>query len=189
MRDKPRGFTLIEFAISIAVFGVLIALGLPSFTSWINNTKIRTSAEGILNGVQLARAEAVRQNLSVQFVLGGSSGASAWTVNAINADGTLTQVQQRTSEGSGTSVVGTTPAAATTLTFNGVGRLLATNPPPGDSSAPLTQVDVCASAGMLSSDTRKMRILIGTAGNVKMCDPQVAAGDPRACPAGGTSAC
>ena len=102
-------------------------------------------------------------------------------------DGTLTQVQQRTSEGSGASVVGTTPAAATTLTFNGVGRLLATNPL--DSSAPLTQVDVCASASMLSSETRKMRILVGAAGNVKMCDPQVAAGDPRACPAGGTSAC
>jgi type IV fimbrial biogenesis protein FimT len=188
MPHAPRGFTLIELAITLVVLGILLTLGMPSFTTWINNTKIRTATEGVLNGVQLARAEAVRQNLNVQFVLtGGSTGGGAWTVSAIGPSGALTTVQQRTAEGSGNVIVGLTPSTSTTLTFNGVGRLLATNPT--DSSAALTQIDFCSSASMLSSDMRKMRVIIGTAGNVKMCDPQVAAGDPRACPAGGTSAC
>lgn len=180
------GFTLIELAITLVVLGILTALGLPVFTDWINNTKIRTAAEGVANGVQLARSEAVRQNSSVQFVLDGTSGPSAWTVSSVSATGVVTQIQQRTNEGSGNAIVGVLPAGATTVTYSGIGTVA----PNGDGSPTLTQIDVCSSAAMLSGNMVKMRITIGTGGNVKMCNPNPALQNlPQGCPVASVSQC
>lgn len=173
-RSTLRGFTLVELAIALAVLGVLMVLGLPQFTSWINNTKIRTAAEGILNGVQLARAEAVRQNLGVQFVLGAQSD---WTVNAIGTGGALVAVQSKAgNEGSSTTTLTVTPAGATILTFNSLGRVTSN----GDGSASISALDVTSTT--VSPETRNMRITVSSGGTVRMCDPHVVAiGDPRGC--------
>ena len=188
MRRAARGFTLIELAITLAVLGILISYGLPQFTAWINNTKIRTTAEGIANGVQLARAEAVRGNQRVQFVLGNAGGASSWTVSSIGTGNALTTIQQRPPEGSTSVTIAVTPSGADTVTFNGLGAALAQNWI--DGSAPITQIDVCTSAtNVSSSEIRKMRIAIGTGGTVRMCNPALSSPDPQACPTAAASAC
>ncbi|MCK9389927.1 MAG: GspH/FimT family pseudopilin, partial [Sulfuritalea sp.] len=61
--------SLVELAIGLLIVGTLLALAAPSYTGWIQNTKIRTTAEAILNGLQLARAEAVRRNTQIRFQL------------------------------------------------------------------------------------------------------------------------
>ena len=171
-RPAARGFTLIELAITLAVAGVLTALGLPIFTTWINNTKIRTAAEGMLNGIQIARSEAVRQNLNVQIVFVNQSD---WTVSAISG-GALVPVQSRAGkEGSSNATVAIIPGGADTLTFNSLARVT-TN---GDGSPSITQIQVGSAAG--GADIRNMRITVGAGGNVRLCDPQVAAPDPRGC--------
>ena len=58
-----------ELLIGIAIIGILLALAAPNFAVWIQNSKIRTAAESIQNGLQLARAEAVRRNAQVRFQL------------------------------------------------------------------------------------------------------------------------
>jgi type IV fimbrial biogenesis protein FimT len=167
------GFTLVEIMISLTVLGMLLMLGLPSFSAWIQNTQIRTSAESLLNGLQVARAEAVRQNVTVQFVLGAGTG---WTVSTV---ATSTVVQSRSaSEGSGNAALTVSPAGATTVTFSGLGRVI----PNPDASNSVTQIDVCGASSMAPSDMRKMRVAIGAGGNVRMCDLQVTtSSDPRAC--------
>ena len=52
--------------------GILFIMGVPSFKSWIQNTQIRTATEAIQNGLELARAEAVRRNTQVRFQLTSS---------------------------------------------------------------------------------------------------------------------
>lgn len=165
------GFTLIELMVGIAIVGILIMIALPNFTIWIQNTQIRAGAEGILSGLQLARTEAVRRNVSVQLVLGNQTG---WTVSLPS---TAETIQSRTElEGSKNATATVTPGGANTVTFNGLGRVVGN----ADASPSITQIDV-DTAALAAADSRELRIVVGGGGNIRLCDPQVAAGDPRAC--------
>jgi type IV fimbrial biogenesis protein FimT len=163
--------TLIEIMMSLAVMGILMMVGMPSFNSWLANTQIRTGADGILNGIQLARGEAVRRNTNVTFTLGTNTG---WTVTELKTN-SVVQVRPE-AEGSRDARVTVTPTAATTITFSGYGRVTSN----ADASLPITQIDI-TSATLTGSDARNLRIVLGSGGNVRMCDPAVASGDPRAC--------
>ena len=88
--SAQRGFTLIEMMIGLAILAITIMLGVPSYTAWIMNTQIRNAAESVLNGMQLARNEAVRRNASVQLALDTQS---SWT---ISVPSTAEQIQSRT---------------------------------------------------------------------------------------------
>ena len=66
---QQRGFTVIEVIIAVTIAGLLLAAALPSAGTWIRNTKIRTAAESISNGLHHARNESVRRNQPVGFYL------------------------------------------------------------------------------------------------------------------------
>jgi len=68
-RPSQQGFSMVELVIVIAITGVLLALAAPSYRTWTQNTKIRGTTEAILNGIQLAKAEAVRRNTTLRFQL------------------------------------------------------------------------------------------------------------------------
>ena len=40
---------------------IMLFIALPNFAVWMQNTQIRTAGEAVLNGMQLARAEAISQ--------------------------------------------------------------------------------------------------------------------------------
>jgi type IV fimbrial biogenesis protein FimT len=166
-----RGFTLIELMITLAVMGILFAVGFPSMSVWLQNSQIRTAAEGGLNGMQLARAEAVRRNAGVQLAFDANGG---WTANVV-AGGEVIQ-SRPASEGSANVTVAFSPADANTITFNGLGRVVLN----ADGSDSLTQIDF-DSAAMTAAASRELRVAVSTGGVARMCDPQLAAGDPRAC--------
>ena len=70
-RRSEHGFSLVELMVTVAVLSLLMTLAVPSFAEWIQNSRIRTAAESIQNGLQVARAEAVRRNARVEFALVG----------------------------------------------------------------------------------------------------------------------
>lgn len=169
------GFTLVEVMIGISIMAILLTMGLPSFTAWIQKGQIRTAAETIQAGLVLARAEAVRRNTKVSFSMPGPD--SSWTVAVVNPAQTL---QARTgAEGTTNAVI--TVAAPNALPvaveFDGLGRsnlaanllIQVTNPTGGACGSGLT-------------DMRCLNIQVTPGGTVRMCDPQVAtAGDTRKC--------
>lgn len=183
-RPAHTGFTLVELMIAVAIVGILLAAAFPSFKAWMQNAKIRATAEGIQNGLQLARTEAVRRNTRVSWV--NTNGAwSVGCVTVVAASGVVAGecpavIQSRSAAelGSSQPTIVTTPAGATTLTFNGLGRVVAN----ADATASITQIDVDAPAGTISTaESRDMHILIGSGGQIRTCDSFFTAPDPRAC--------
>jgi type IV fimbrial biogenesis protein FimT len=184
---RMPGFTIIELMIGIALVGLLVMIGLPNFTAWMQNTQIRNAAESILNGIQVARTEAVRRNRAVRLDL-TTPGTSDWQVR-INTPPALVgaplepdPVQARVGkEGSATAAVAS--GGANTITFNGVGWVI----PNADGTNSITRVDVTAGPTVSSGVvTRRLSIIVGTNGTVRMCDPDpnlltASPPDPRAC--------
>jgi len=172
---RQAGLSIIELMIGIAIVTILLATGMQSYSSWVQNQRVRVAAEAILNGIQLARVEAVRRNLPVQFKLTGSR--AGWQVQTV-IPGSVTQerVQSRSAaeDSADVSVSGVSPLGATSIMFNGFGRVMAVNLL--DLSAPITEINVlnATSQGLL-------RIVVSSAGNVRMCDPHAPTGDPKAC--------
>lgn len=175
-RLRSAGFTLVEILITITVMGILIMLAMPSFGEWLQNQQLRAGADASLNGLQVARAEAIRRNLAVQIVFAADS--TAWAVTEA-ASGTA--IQSRTQqEGSPNAVLAATPAGATTVTFTPLGATT-TNL---DGSPRITRLDISNTKGGACQPAGPMRclaLIVQGGGSVKMCDPLVASPDARAC--------
>lgn len=170
-RQAIAGFTLIELMIAIAIFAIGVTLGIPSFSEWIQNTQIRNAAESVQNGMQRTRAEAVKRNANIFFILDPAMNSS-WQIR-VAADNTL--VESRTSSEVSKKVTVRT-IGSNTLTFNNLGQAVTPNP---DGTAPLQQVDF--SSSVLTS-ARALRVNVLAGGSVRMCDPNLATGSsPGAC--------
>ncbi|MDE2310582.1 MAG: GspH/FimT family pseudopilin [Betaproteobacteria bacterium] len=167
-KSRGMGFSLIELMIGVVILGILAAVAMPSFRTWLQNTQIRNAAESIANGLQKARAEAVSRNTNVTFVLGANS---SWVVSVVTSGEVIES--RSANEGSQNVTRTVLPAGATTITFNNFGAIVAN----ADASATLTQVDLAAVGG-----NQNLRVTIGVGGNTRMCDPNLAPGSsPRAC--------
>jgi type IV fimbrial biogenesis protein FimT len=170
------GFTLIELMVTVAVLGILMALAMPNYTQWIANTRVRTTAEAIQNGLMLAKGEAVRRNAKVQFVLTNNDpvvgnvntvtaavSGKAWMVRTYLSAGTYTSanfIQGRSSaEGSANTTV---DADQSTVVFTGMAGL---SPVP----AATVNIDVTGTGA-----SRPLRITIARGGAIRMCDPNLA---------------
>lgn len=184
--QKHSGFSLVELVTVIGIFAVISALAVPSYTQMVQNNAIRAASESMHNGIQVARAEAVKRNVAVQFDLRGAD--SAWTVCVApaapgacpNPDNANTIQSRSIGEGSSTNIdVAITDAGP--FVFNGLGVL--TSPLPSAANG-LISINVDNSA-ISASDSRELRIVFGAGGSVRTCDPSLSSSgtDPRRCPA------
>jgi type IV fimbrial biogenesis protein FimT len=185
---RQRGVTIIEIAVVLTISALLYMAGAPLFSVWLANTHTRTAAESFLNGVQLARAEAIRRNRMVQINFDPAATASSWTVGcAIPVDAgdagvddpgdCLAVIHARTAaETSDNPTFAPTPGDATTITFDSLGRVVQNL----DGSPTATSIDV-TNPVIAAASRRTLRLAFGPAGDVRMCDPAVASSDPRGC--------
>lgn len=67
--SSAKGFTLIEIMVTLVIFSILLALGLPAVNQWMTDSRVRSQAESVLSGLQLARGEAIKNNTIVRFQL------------------------------------------------------------------------------------------------------------------------
>lgn len=69
LAHKQQGMTLIELVIGMVLVGGMMTLAVPAIGDWSDANRIRATADYMLNGLQLAKMEAVRQNTRSRFVL------------------------------------------------------------------------------------------------------------------------
>ena len=200
-RRASRGFTITELMVSIAVVAVLLGLGVPSMTAYIEAAKLNAAAQSYLAGVQMARSTAIRQNLRAEFVLTDTPVETANIANVLNpvtngqnwvvrvVDPTQPQpafllIEARSvNESAGQAaqaiqIIGTSAPNPFTgiVPFNGFGGT-------ADASNYVFQMSnprggLCAPAGPMRCPT----LLVPAGGLARVCDPLVnAATDSRGC--------
>jgi type IV fimbrial biogenesis protein FimT len=199
--------SVVELVVSLVIIGSLLALAAPNYTAWIQNTKIRTTAEAMLNGLQMARTEAVRRNTQIRFYLTdtltatcvASTGGTNWVVSfddptglcanallneALDAGDILVspaprmiQVRPSTEGSTGVTVL----ADQASIIFNGLGRV---TPVPGAAiniNISNPAAGACATVGGGGGPVRCMRVAVSQGGQIRLCDPARASTDPVGC--------
>lgn len=172
-KNNTAGFTLVEIMVATAILGILLAVAVPNFRAWILNSQIHSAAESIQTGLQRARAEAVKRNRTVEFVLLAGNG---WAV--LNPDD-LSRLEQ-SSDGAQLKTVTRTPIppTATRVAFDLTGRVLAFSPT--DGSPAITSISFDSTV-LPASESRNLDVTIDFMGRVRMCDPNTFAPSPTAC--------
>ncbi len=160
------GFTLVEMAIALTIAALLIVMTVPSYSAWMQSAQIRTAAESVRNGLQLARASAMAQNTRVAFTLNGND----WSVDTV---ATGINIQARADRnGTPNAVIASN---LNPIVFNGLGRVT----PPAAATFSVTNVlGACQSAG---GAYRCLNVSVLAGGQIRLCDPNLAAGDAQSC--------
>lgn len=206
MPARQRGFTLVELMVAVVIMAVLLAFAAPSFGTWITNTRIRSTTEGLLAGLQYAKSEAATRNTQVRFQLttsldgtcARSTTSANWVVDVVDADPALDSVENNcnaapsdttppsilqvraATETGGRSTIA---ASASQVVFNGLGRQVPVAPAV---NAALVTIDVTPGAGSgtcvgAGGQVTCLRLLVSPTGQVRMCNPQAPVGDIQAC--------
>lgn len=56
------GFTMVEVAVTLSILGILTAITVPSYLSWLPRHRLQTSARQIYDDMNLAKIRAVKDN-------------------------------------------------------------------------------------------------------------------------------
>lgn len=190
-RAAQGGFSIVELVTAITIVGILMALGMPSFSEYLQNARLGSTAQSLFSGLNLARSEAIRRNQQVDFVLtttalgpGIESSFTAdvtgtnWLVLARDSASAPYQppLDSKTAlEGGGTNPTITVNSNAAIVSFNSLGATLGGGPTDIDIRNPA--MGLCAPAGPV----RCWQVHVSPAGQVHLCDPAAGMGDSRAC--------
>lgn len=177
---RQYGFTLIEAMIVIALIAFLLLLGLPGFATMMSNLRVRSVSDSVLSGVQSARTEALKRNISMTFELDPNTGiGGGWRVYPT---GNIADVINSKSASEGGSIQVALDTGDTQIIFGNLGQR--TFP---DATTPVLSVDItnpsvdaCEAA---SGTVRCLRVAISIGGESRLCDPKRPLGDPQACAA------
>ena len=172
--------------VALAIAALLLMLGVPSFTTFLRNSEIRSTSESIINGLRAASAEATRNNQRVLFTLDGG-GSASWAFNLVTDPVDCTglvqpPIQRYVREEAGrSSKVAEDPPGKLSVCFNGLGRIVNQGVEPSDH---IQRIDI---ASVVCGEARPLRIIVDNPDKqlgLRMCDPDpalVTLNDPRAC--------
>ena len=179
---KQRGISLIEIVVVVAILGILMSVGAPTFQLWIANSRIRSVADSMHNGLQITRAEALKTNNTVCFVPMGGSNGESWCVSrtAAGVCGDVNEVTNNVSPYLTAAQAGVV-VGALPLCYNGMGTR-----PLGSAALDLQviasdSVQAWAVGKGRDDELRRLMLRVSPLGQVRYCDQGLPATDPRSC--------
>ena len=85
MTTRSSGFSLIELLVVVAIFGVLSAIGISSYSGYIKSSE-KKAAENIMQQVSLGQTEYYSANGSYYSATGSNCTASSTTSTALETN-------------------------------------------------------------------------------------------------------
>lgn len=77
-RIVARGFTLIELLVTVALVAILLAVAVPSLTTFQRNAELTTRVNSLLAAINAARSEAMKRGMHAMVTPLGSDWQSGW---------------------------------------------------------------------------------------------------------------
>lgn len=156
---RTAGFSLIEAMVTVAVSAILLAIAAPSFSDFINTSRLAAQSNDIISALNLARNETLRLGRGVVFCrsrapfttcIGGAGGWEGWLV-FVDANGNL----QRDA---GEAVLRTGPIDPSALTVRASSALVGVDNrvpfrPDGFARVPGATTPLTAALGICKADT------------------------------------
>ena len=68
---RQSGFTLLELLVAVAVFCILAALAIPSFTTYMDKSRLRGAADDVVSTIAQARQAAVKFDRDISLATTG----------------------------------------------------------------------------------------------------------------------
>jgi type IV fimbrial biogenesis protein FimT len=190
LKASGRGFSLIELMVAVSVIVILMAVAMPSFSTWIRNARIRTVAEALQSSIRLAQTEAQRRNQStVLFRTDSKDCTTAATASATGMQWQLRSVPGIVAPGapeaiqcgvltdvaSGLSLSATDGATSiAAICFSADGRQTTLSNPASigvDCTAASLSFRVAPTSGAARADDRPLQLNLALSGALRMCDP------------------
>ncbi|MEO6747501.1 MAG: GspH/FimT family pseudopilin [Caldimonas sp.] len=79
-RRPQSGFTLIELMVTVAVLVILLAVAIPSMSTFVSSQRVKTSSFDVYAALMYARSEAIKRRSNVSVVSATTDWSSGWTV-------------------------------------------------------------------------------------------------------------
>ena len=200
---RARGFTMIELMVTLVLMAILLALGVPSFTAWVRNGKLRAVGDSLQTGLRLAQNEALRRNRQVVFTLTNDkvtaetvasqtavANGNFWSLSTVAGytGDTATFIESGVLSDVAEGVQITGPKS---ICFNAMGRQVV-NTAPGvagadcqlPTSTPAVQNYDIAFASPKEGVDRRLRVTVSLGGQLRMCDRDktLSSSAPDGCP-------
>ena len=82
MKLRQNGFTLLELMITVIIGGIIMAIGLPAFSSFVKNNRLVAQTNSVLSALHLARSEAVNRDHDIRVlpIIAGTDWTLGWQV-------------------------------------------------------------------------------------------------------------
>lgn len=107
-KAKQKGFTLVETVIVVAIIGILAAIAVPNFLTWLPNMRLKAAGRDLKSNMQKTRTEAIKTNhdwaivfdtANNRYLICSDRGVdNTWSATA---DNTITETIDLTAYGSG----------------------------------------------------------------------------------------
>lgn len=191
-RCHASGLTLVELLTVVSILGILLAVAMPNMSVWMSNQRVRTEAQTLIAGLQLARSEAIVNNTRVLFRLEGTGGG--WLVRRAttgcnfeppNPDDRLVQRHAPSGASSVLTVSPFSDAGAQTAATGATDFVFG----PGGMQTCVGTLGINSFRALVvaaTGATDLRRIVTSGAGRALLCDPdpngRLSSTDPRRCP-------
>ena len=86
-KANQHGFTIYELLITMLVIGIILSIGVPSFSEFTQNSRISATANDLHSSFQLARSEAARSKANITICASANSMAAGAACGGTFDDG------------------------------------------------------------------------------------------------------